>query len=248
MKRTSPIYRLLIIAMLFTHQLSAQNDLTINEFLADNVDDTPDPEGEFDDWIEMYNKSSEPLDLTNFFLTDDIEDLEKWPFPAGTMIEGNGYLIVWADGQTFQMEGLHANFSLDKAGESLLLVDFLFRVVERIDFGPQQTDMSYSRIPNGTGDFVIKEPTFEANNEGPSNTKEIKKGMRFSVQPNPAAARLFLQSDQLVPKEAVSVYNLLGCPIYQESWADSREIDISQWPAGMYIVRVGEQVELFQKL
>ena len=48
------------------------HDVVINEFMASNADGSPwvDQDNENDDWIELYNNTSNPIDLTNYFLSD----------------------------------------------------------------------------------------------------------------------------------------------------------------------------------
>jgi hypothetical protein len=84
-------------------------------------------------------------------------------FPAGISIPANGYLIVWADEDGSQGP-LHASFKLSAAGETLSLVDTQGYYLDNVIFDQQTTDMGYARVPNGTGPFVIQEPTFGAFN------------------------------------------------------------------------------------
>ena len=69
------------------------NGLVINEFMADNKSTIEDPAepGEFPDWIELYNGTSETIILSGMFLTDDLNDPTKWqirvPFNGGTIRE-----------------------------------------------------------------------------------------------------------------------------------------------------------------
>ena len=48
--------------------------LVINEFMAFNDACCVDEHAEFDDWLEIYNNSPGPIDLANFFLTDDFNN------------------------------------------------------------------------------------------------------------------------------------------------------------------------------
>lgn len=54
-----------------------------------------DNAGEYDDWIELYNKSGNPVDISGYFITDDTLNLEKFELPQGTIINPNNYLILW---------------------------------------------------------------------------------------------------------------------------------------------------------
>lgn len=138
-------------------------DLVINEFMASNDATQADQDGEFDDWIELYNNTDAAIDLTGFSLSDDSEELDKYTFPAGTAIGANDYLIVWADGDTEQ-DGLHAGFGLSAGGETLLLTDASLAIIDSISYTDQEADISHGRFPNGTGDFTDMNPTFNAEN------------------------------------------------------------------------------------
>ena len=142
---------------------SLEGDLVINEFMASNETTQADQDGEFDDWIELYNNTGESIALEGFSLSDDAEEPSKFIFPAGATIAGNGYLIIWADGDLDQ-DGLHANFGLSGSGESVVLSDASFAVIDSITYGAQTTDVSHGRFPNGTGDFRDMRPTFNAEN------------------------------------------------------------------------------------
>ena len=142
-------------------------DVVINEFMASNGNGSPwpDQDGDFDDWIELYNNTSSPISLENYFLSNTDTFLHKWELPADAVIPANGYLIIWADKDPHQI-GLHAKFSLPKSGGSIYLSYLDDTLIDSISFGAQETSQSLSRIPNGTGDFVIAQVTFNAENTG----------------------------------------------------------------------------------
>ncbi|MBN1441178.1 MAG: lamin tail domain-containing protein, partial [Planctomycetes bacterium] len=95
----------------------------ITEFQAVNDLTAPDSYGEFSDWIELYNDGSESVDLDGWFLTDNDSQLDKWRFPAVTILPGE-ILVVWASGfdKTDPAAELHTNFRLADDGEYLALV------------------------------------------------------------------------------------------------------------------------------
>lgn len=119
----------------------------------DIEEDTPDSES---DWIELYNTSGEPVNLTGWSLTDDADKPRKWYFPAGSSIPAGGYLVVMAtgfnigpaDGATY----LHTNFKLSKAGEYVGLVDANGAVVSAIApaYPRQLAFYVYARNPFGS--------------------------------------------------------------------------------------------------
>ena len=62
--------------------------------MADNTVTAADPQGEFEDWIELFNLSGQPVQLGGFFLSDNAANLAKWQFPGEAIIPADGYLIV----------------------------------------------------------------------------------------------------------------------------------------------------------
>ncbi|MEZ4525588.1 MAG: carbohydrate-binding domain-containing protein [Desulfobacterales bacterium] len=148
----------------FLYAADPAGNVVINEFMADNAATVMDQDGEYDDWIELYNKSSEAISLAGCHLTDKTTNLTQWTFPDGTTIAAGNYLIIWADEDEDQ-GGLHANFKLGASGESIVLVaSDQTTVIDTITFGAQTTDVSTGRYPNGTGDFVQMPPTPAAAN------------------------------------------------------------------------------------
>ena len=74
--------------------LKSQN-LLISEFMAANNSGTRDADGDFSDWIEIYNPGRAPVSLAGWYLSDDPLDLTKWRFPDVT-IAGQGFVLVFA--------------------------------------------------------------------------------------------------------------------------------------------------------
>jgi hypothetical protein len=130
--------------------------VVINELLALNSRSVSDPQGEFDDWIELYNRSDTAVNLSGMYLSDRADNLRKWMFPQGTIIPPHGYLLIWADEDGGEKVELHANFKLSRNGEQLLLADTDARgnrILDSIEFGYQRENVSYGRMPDGSGDF-----------------------------------------------------------------------------------------------
>ena len=128
--------------------VAANTSVVINEFLASNTSTLADPQGEFDDWIELRNLTGSTVNLTGLYLTDEPSNPRKWPFPSGTTISANGYLLVWADEDGLATPGLHANFKLSGSGEQIYLIDTDAnnnQVLDAITFGAQTTDVSFGR-------------------------------------------------------------------------------------------------------
>lgn len=142
----------LILSSLIFPALLLGADLQINEFMAANDRTLADPQGEYDDWIEIHNTTDQPLDLAGYYLTDDVNAPMLWQVPAGrpeeTTVPPGDFLIVWADNDAND-SGLHAGFKLSAGGEQVALYDRDgVTLLESVTFGPQQEDISYGRLFN----------------------------------------------------------------------------------------------------
>ncbi len=162
-------------------------DVAINEFLAKNTSDTTNEYGNYEDWIEIYNLTNEPVDLFGLYLTDDITNPDKFAFPENSIVEPHSYLMIWADEEDTVSGYLHANFKLSASGEALMLSNGNGIVLDSLSFGEQIADISFGRCPNGSGIFSDLEiPTFENDNYCPEYISDYgKTWQEVKIMPNP---------------------------------------------------------------
>lgn len=136
--------------------------LRISEFMAANTYTLKDGFGDASDWIEIHNPSSETLSLAGYGLSDNPASPLKWIFPAGTTIPAHGYLVVMASGKSTSPDDkgyLHANFSLNADGESVVLSAPNGSVLDSIpNFPPQREDVSYGRSLEAVTGFLTATP------------------------------------------------------------------------------------------
>lgn len=215
------------------------NDLVINEFLASNDFVMADQDGEYDDWIELYNNGTTTIDLENYHLSDDGADLTQWTFPAGATIAPNGYFIVWADNDIAQA-GYHANFKLSAGGETIYLSDAAGSILDQVTYTTQVTDTTYGRFPNGTGNFQSMFATFNAENVLVNSITTLGGDViDFKAYPNPASTSFNLElTEQEAQERTVVVYDLYGQLIYENRITSNLSIQTSEWAAGMYIISI----------
>ena len=169
----------------------ADSLIVLNELMASNGSSKADPQGEYDDWIELHNRSDETIDVGGMYLTDDLDEPMKWQIPAGTTIVSQRYLLIWADNDVDD-EDLHANFSLSAGGEDLALFDTDGEtLLDSVSFGEQMVDVSYGRYPDGTGPWVLLGyPTPRAQNA------QVYEGLL--TEPTFSPARGFYESGMFV--------------------------------------------------
>ena len=121
----------------------------LNEFLASNDSDFADEDGNFSDWIEIYNPNPFAIDLDGYHLTSNSANLIEWSFPAEVTLDGNSYLIIFASGTSRGLPELHTNFKISASGGYLALIasDGSTVINEFVNYPPQRTDISYG--PSG---------------------------------------------------------------------------------------------------
>jgi len=152
-------------ALLSQNWLVETSKVIINEFVASNSQSLMDGNGNASDWIELYNADTKAVSLAGWYLTDDADNLRKWPFPTQAVLGAGEYLIVFASGQPtddyVDPKGyLHTNFALGREGEYLALVAPNGRVVHDYwpEFPPQETDISYGMWHSVYRYFAVPTP------------------------------------------------------------------------------------------
>lgn len=221
-------------------------DIVINEFMASNDTTKADQDGEYDDWIEIYNNSSSAIDISGYGLSDDFSELDVFTFPSGTTLQPDEYIIVWADGDVNQ-NGYHADFKISASGETLYLTDTNKNLIDSVNFGSQNSDEAFGRFPNGTGSFQVLPATFGAKNNNGQTTNsiiEVSNRDNILVYPNPTNALFTIKVESANYKtNAVAVFNSTGVLVYQSTFEQSTTIETSHWAEGVYFVRTGSQTK-----
>jgi len=125
----------------------------LNEVLPSNHNDCADEFGERDDWLELYNTSNDAVDLAGYSLTDDTASPRKSVIPDGVTIAGRSELLFWAD-HTPDQGKTHLAFKLKSKTEEVVLYDADSRQVDLFRWTDAYADVSFARVPDGTGDWV----------------------------------------------------------------------------------------------
>jgi hypothetical protein len=210
-------------------------EVAINELLASNSFFGTDQDGEHDDWIELYNNTSNYVSLKNAYLSDASLTPLKWMFPDNATIAPNSYLIVWADNDTNQA-GLHANFKLSATGEQVILSYANGTIVDNITYGVQATDVSYQRCPNGVGSFTATTPTYNSVN-CVVGIDEQEQTNAIRMYPNPSTTSLEIVSDEQF--SYVEVFDIISKQIaFYSDKTNSLTIDVSSYSNGVYFIKI----------
>ncbi|MBC8320335.1 MAG: lamin tail domain-containing protein [Bacteroidetes bacterium] len=165
--------------------------LFINEFMASNDNAVPGPQGDFPDWIEIYNAGEEAVMLGGYFMSDDIADPEAMyqipdMYPDSVTVEAGGFILFYANkGEATSV--LNLNFKLSGDGESIGFWNPEQVFVDSITYGPQIADTSYGRFTDGTNNwFMMPDYTPGESNRNPSSIGDIEENFSISQNyPNP---------------------------------------------------------------
>jgi hypothetical protein len=144
----------------------------INEWMADNTLTLADPaDNDYEDWFELYNPSATAMDLGGYYLTDTLTNKFQYQVPNNHqyVVPPHGFLLVWADNEAKQnatnRADLHVNFKLDKEGEAIGLFGADGNPVDYVTLGPQASDVSMGRYPDGGASiYRLTRPTARTNN------------------------------------------------------------------------------------
>ena len=100
MSGINPIYKITVftILALFINIEIVSGQIIINEVCASNSNLISDFEGDYNDWIEITNIGSEPVNLAGYCLRDDADDHSQWCFPEYMLGPGE-YLLLFASGK-----------------------------------------------------------------------------------------------------------------------------------------------------
>lgn len=130
---------------------SPASQLLLNELAAHtDYSDPQRPEYDSNDWIELLNSGTGPVQLEDHFLSDDPANLRKYALAAGTLQPGSRLVL---DEITHFHNPVTSGFGIDKSGEQIFL-SYLpgtveDRVVDAVAFKGQENGMTLSRYTDG---------------------------------------------------------------------------------------------------
>lgn len=227
---------------------SAIKDLVFNEVSASNKV-FADNKGDYDDWIEIYNGSSTPVDLNKIFIDYKGKTNVYWNMhPAGSYtLQPGSFVVYWADNEINQGP-FHLPFKLPGEGEMLKLIQPIgteknvldsFRVVDKFP------GLTIGRFPDGKFDWFRMSTTTPGNhNSYQSNSapEVVRVDSGVQVYPNPAESYfnvIFSTTDK--SKNVISLINFDGRIIKSvKADSDLARFDLSDINAGTYIVKISD--------
>ena len=237
-----------LLFLLVSSPVKAQ--LYINEFLASNNTCFAGPEGDYPDWIEIYNAGSTAVDLGGYWMSDDLNEPDKreqipTTSPLLTTVQPGGFILFYANGNAAGSV-LNFNFKLSANGEHVgLWMPDKTTVVDTISYDAQTTDVSFGRSPSGG--FVwyyFTIPTPGAANPDLTGISNLPTSS-LNIYPNPVKSSSTIEfNTSRFTNCLIDIYDLAGqkiSTIINESVAagvHSYTFNSSNLPQGVYFVKL----------
>lgn len=146
------LFLIIILLLEFMPNLKGEfimtDKLYINEIVASNYSILKDDDGDYSDYIEIYNGYKYDINLHNYYLSDEEYNVRKWSFPA-IEIKSKEYLIIYASGKDkcdLETRTCHTNFKLSSEGETLTLIDDMGNIISKISYPTMGPDESYGYL------------------------------------------------------------------------------------------------------
>lgn len=231
----------------FLNEICSTNKMYVDEYR------------ESDDWIEIYNAGSSPVDLGGMYLSDGKNNLQKFRIPddnpAQTTVMGKSYIVFWADEQTEQGP-LHTNFSLsaskqEKVSLSMRKDDEDFVILDSVTYELHEKGETFARFSyDDFGSWTkTKWPTFSADNRllGYERTTEENKAeettsleissfsVNVSVCPNPVIDMTWIS----IPWKSAT-YSLYsnGVLCMMGALKNNQPLNMYSLPSGFYLLSI----------
>lgn len=145
-------------------ETDAHGALVINEAVLYNLD-YYEQHHEFYDWVELKNCSDEPVNLSDYYLTDSLKDPCQFQLPELTLQPGELYIVFCSgDSSLTTRHCTHAPFAVSAEGEALYLFSSDGSLSDRIFIHDTPYGGSYGRLSEGSGFYYFDRPSPEKEN------------------------------------------------------------------------------------
>ncbi|MFP4458505.1 MAG: lamin tail domain-containing protein [Candidatus Zixiibacteriota bacterium] len=235
-----------------------EGPIVINEIMYDSP-------GEDNEWIELYNRTEEEINLYEWTLKDGSRS--EFEFPEDAVIAPNGYLVVAGNGYDFYHEYGIENytgdfpFALNNSGDSIILKNDDGRLIDILEYS---TGGGWPSIGHGDG-YTLQLNDPETDNSDPVNwsgstvlggtpgeaNDAVKENITFarpeklmikSISPNPFNSSFRLDFDAINSEEIkLEILDTRGAIVLKQKIDNSFGsvlVDANNMESGVYIIKI----------
>ncbi|MBE6714051.1 MAG: hypothetical protein E7575_02035 [Ruminococcaceae bacterium] len=215
-----------LLGVSFTYERD-EYDLRISEICPHNFNLAEDADGNFPDYIELYNAGDRPVLLSNFYLSDNGEEKMRFNLPAVKLAPGE-YVIVWADGSDEPLgadDSIHASFRLSD-NETVILSAVNGNIYDSVELGV---------LPYNVSATLVGDRYFSAyGTPGVANENCL-----LYVAPTLDAPKLSLESGFYTDDEIVlEISAKKGCSVYYTTDGSTPDINSTEYTSPIKLTDV----------
>lgn len=163
---------LFAFSLLIFSVTNVRGQVLINEYCAANVSVNQDNFGENQDWVELYNAGAAAVNLGGYWLSDKVNNIQKWQIPAINLNPGQR-VIIWCSGRNITTGPYHTNFGLTQSegNDHIILANPAGVILDSTKVRPCLKNHSRGRTTDGAATWsVFTTPTPNAANTTPAFT------------------------------------------------------------------------------
>ncbi len=146
---------------------SAYAGLVISEMMPSNRAAVPDENGEYADWVEIWNSTDHDINLREIGLSDRSDSI-RFLFPE-VVLPADGRVVVYCSDTNQAEPGrpYHAKFKLSSVGETVYLFDSSAYLLDEVTMPIMSSDESYALQADGSWAATTSySPGYENSDEG----------------------------------------------------------------------------------
>jgi len=226
------------------------SDLLIWEVMSSNNITCTTQSGEYYDWVEIYNRGANAVNLAGYALSDSESDLRKYEFGDVTIQPGQ-YLLVYCAKEGYGVEGeLIASFGINSLEETVVLSDPTGKILDSMHVERLEADTSYGRTaPDLFKVFTKPTPGYANTDDG---YQEFRTNSSSASQGPLAISEVKTVGDETVTDGAgnmvpwVEIVNTSGAPMSLSGYSLTNNANhIGLFPLPDVTVAAGQKLLIF---
>lgn len=223
------------------NEVSGSNSIYVNDYF------------KRDDWLELYNTTSNDIDIEGMYLSNDpasplLYQITKGSTEASTVIPAYGYLTIWCDKQPNKTK-LHAPFKISTSGGELILTSKDKTWKNSIKYQAHNGDETVGCYPDGNNKvYTMNIPTIERSNiyttyfreveqDGTNGIENTYTDNGHGIEMNYALGKIIVRADG-AENVNISVFSISGQEMFSKQasvTSGTGMMDTRSLPKGCYI-------------